>query len=115
MKWVGFICLAIMLYYSSYPGRVQELEDIVEKHEKIIRKNKKTQERNNNMSKIIEGLVGKRCEIYSDDLVLDESSVCDVLDVDDEWIKLRCTDRKNNVSTKIIRIDSIDSVELVED
>ena len=39
---------------------------------------------------------------------------CLVLDVDDEWVKIRYTDKKGKQIVKIVRIESIDEVELLE-
>lgn len=68
------------------------------------------------MSKMINELVGKSCIIKTDDaiaLVGSAELACTVLDADDEWIKLTYTEKKNHTKTKIMRIDSIDSVEMI--
>ncbi len=38
---------------------------------------------------------------------------CNVIDVDDEWIKISYSDKKKVEKTKIIRIDTIESIELI--
>ena len=38
---------------------------------------------------------------------------CLVLDTDDEWMKVRFTDKKNNQITKLLRIENIDEIEIV--
>ncbi|MBR1599146.1 MAG: hypothetical protein IJ661_09580 [Lachnospiraceae bacterium] len=40
---------------------------------------------------------------------------CKVTDVDNEWIKLNFTDKKNNVVTKLLRIENIYEVEIIEE
>ncbi|MEG0894712.1 MAG: hypothetical protein RSE93_03285 [Oscillospiraceae bacterium] len=66
------------------------------------------------MSKIISDLIGKECEIQGDSLIFDETTSikCTVLEVDDEWIKISYTDKKNNNKIKIIRIESVENVEI---
>lgn len=111
MEWVGFACLAIMLCYSAYPGKVRKLESKVKK---LQLKQKGV----SGMSKIISELVGKNCIIETDEalqFVGDTKVKCTVLDVDDEWMKFSYADKKGNVKTKIMRIDKIDGVELEEE
>lgn len=38
---------------------------------------------------------------------------CLVMDCDDEWMKVQYTDKKGNVIVKLIRIESVDGVELI--
>lgn len=117
MEYVGWICLIILIFYSGYPDRVKTLERKLKKFEKRNRENQKEQEGDLEMSKIIAELVGKRCSIKSDEaLILGNTELeCNVLDVDEEWIKFTYVDKKNIEKTKILRIEAIDSVELLED
>ena len=39
---------------------------------------------------------------------------CLVLDADDEWMKIRFTGKKDKIVTQILRIDAIDSIEVLE-
>lgn len=108
MEWVGWISLIVLLCYSAYPGKVMKLESKVKRLER-------SQKGDMQMSKIISELIGKSCKIKTDEafaLVGSEEIECDVLDVDDEWIKFRYIDRKKNQITKVARIDSIESIEL---
>lgn len=68
------------------------------------------------MSKIISELVGKNCKIKTEEGLLFAGNTevkGTVLDVDDEWIKFTYSEQKNVIRTKILRIDSIDNVELI--
>lgn len=103
MEWLGFFCLVIIICYSSYPKKVRQLE----------RKVKKNNERDKQMLKLIAELVGKKCCIVADDSFGEIK--CEVIDIDDEWVKVRIDNKKNKSKIKIIRIDSINSVELLED
>lgn len=111
MEWLGFLSFFIILCYSSYPGKVKKLESQMKK----VRK-KETEE--NKMSKIISELVGKKCIITTTDalqFIGDTKVKCNVLDVDDEWIKISYTEKKGNTKIRIMRIDSIDGVEVEEE
>lgn len=111
MEWVGWVCLIIILCYSSYPGKVRKLERKVKKMEK-------KKEGGISMSKIISELIGKECKITIEaemDIMGNNEVNAKVLEVDDEWIKFVYTDKKGSEKTKILRIDNIESVELIEE
>lgn len=110
MEWIGWLCFCIILAYSSYPGRVKKLEKKVRKLEK------KKEGGNNSMSNMIKELVGKECKIFlDDDNVFSELSdqVVQVVEVDEEWMKISYADKKKNEKTKIMRIEDIQSVEIM--
>ena len=68
------------------------------------------------MSKLINELIGQECLIKSEEALFDMGNIqmkCYIIDVDDEWIKIRFTDKKKIEKTKIIRIDSIENIELI--
>lgn len=105
MGWFSFI---LVLCYSAYPGKVRKLERKV----KILERKVKG---DNYMSKIISELIGKECKIKTEEALIfagNNEVKCIVLDADDEWIKLIYKDKKGIEKTKILRIDSLDSVEL---
>lgn len=109
MEWLGLVALGIVLCYSSYPGKVKRLE-------KAIKKLERKQRGEDIMSKLISELVDKKCKIKSDDAlqwVGKEEIECIVLDADDEWIKVRFNDKKNNQITKLFRIDHIEEIEMM--
>lgn len=108
MEWIGWITLVILLCYSAYPGKVRKLESKVKRLER-------KQGGVDSMSKLMNELVGKSCKIkIADALGLSGSKEirCMVLDADDEWIKFTYEDKKNITKTKILRIDSIENIEL---
>lgn len=107
MEWLGLVCLGLILCCSSSgSSKIKKLE---RKIKKLNRREEKSE-----MSKLISGLVGKRCHIISAN-ELAAKITADVIDADDEWVKLKITDKKNNIKTKIIRIDSINEIELAEE
>ena len=107
MEWFGFVALAIVLCYSSYPGKVKNIEA---RMKRIERK----QRGGNDMLKLIGELVNKKCKIKMDD-TLETEIKCLVMDADDEWLKVCVRDKKNNQITKLIRIENIDEVKIMDD
>lgn len=105
---IGWFCLMILLCYSSYPGKVKKLESKVKKLERKLGGGSR-------MSNIIKSLIGNHCIIRTEDALIFSGNIelnCTVLDADDEWIKITFKDKKGMEKTKILRIDSIDSIEL---
>lgn len=110
MEWTGLLALALVLCYSAYPGKVNRLEAAVKRLER-------KQRGENDMSKFINELVNKECKIKSDAVLQMVGSTelkCLVLDTDDEWIKVRFKDKKNNQITKLLRIENIDEIEIID-
>lgn len=107
MEWIGWLSFIIIICYSSYPGKVKNLE-------KEVKKLNKDRKEKNIMSDIIYSLKGKECKIKTQDVIFSGSMevICIVLDVDDEWIKFSYKDKKGIEKIKIVRVDSIDSIEL---
>ncbi len=62
------------------------------------------------MSKMLEELKGKECTLEMEDD--DVTGV--VLDVDDEWIKVEYTEKKEGKITELIRIEMIEKVTIEE-
>lgn len=109
MEYFGVFAFILILAYSSYPGKVKKLEAKIKKLER-------KQKGENVMSKLINELVGKECKIKSDDVLMlvgSDEMKCLVLDCDDEWMKVQYTDKKNNVITKLLRIENVDEVEIL--
>ena len=109
MEYFGFLAFVIILVYSSYPARVQILE-------KRINKLKRNLEGDQVMSKIIRDLVGKHCIMSCEGALAFAGKVnfeCEIIDVDEEWIKISFTDQKKKLTTKSIRIERIDHIDLI--
>lgn len=106
MSWIfGLICIALILCFSSYPGRVRNLERRIG-----IVGNKNGE--NNKMLKLINELIGKKCRMVTEDSF--GSFDCDIIDADDEWVKIKAYDKKNH-KIKLIRILSINNIELINE
>ncbi|MBE6602963.1 MAG: hypothetical protein IJC95_06800 [Clostridia bacterium] len=67
------------------------------------------------MSDMLLGLKNCCCSIKNDEaeyLTGSADIVCEVLDIDDEWIKIFYTDRTGKRVVKVERVDSILSVKI---
>ena len=60
METFGLIALCLVLGYASYPARTKKLERKIKKFEKA-RKGENT------ISKLLTELLGKKCNIFTDD------------------------------------------------
>ncbi len=111
MEAIGLLALVLILCYSGYPGRVRKLE-------KKVKQLELQQKGESAMSKLMEELVGRHCRITSDEgvvLVGKTDIDCMVLDCDGEWVKIRYTDRKKRETVRLMRIENISGVELLEE
>ena len=110
MEFLGLLAFLMILCYSSYPGKVKRMESKIKQMER-------KQKGENVMSKLISELAGKECKIKCEEalsLVGSEEMVCNVLDTDDEWIKVQVINKKKNQITKLLRIENIEEIEILE-
>lgn len=127
MKWIFFIiALLAICTSSSCEANVKKLERRVKKleQEKRKRNTEEKEKENKDMSKLINELVGKKCILYLDenaldsmDSLLDDELECEVIDVDEEWVKVVSEEKqkKENVKiTSLIRINNINGVKMVD-
>lgn len=127
MKWFLFIMALLAVYGSSNcEAKVKKLERRVKKleQEKGKRNTEVKEKENENMSKLINELVGKKCILNLDENaldsiagLLDNNLECEVIDVDEEWVKVvsEKKQKKENVKiTSLIRIDNINGVKMVD-
>ncbi|MEM1484566.1 hypothetical protein V6615_06755 [Oscillospiraceae bacterium PP1C4] len=108
MEYMGLIAFVLILGYSSYPSKVKALENEVKKIKKRIGGE-------NAMSKLINGLIGQKCIITTDEaawLSGSDTLHCAVIDADEEWIKISFADSKGVNKTQIFRIDEIERIDL---
>lgn len=109
MEWIGLAALGIVLCYSPYLGKIKKLES-------KIKTLQKRQRGESDLSKLIRELVGKKCKIETEvalDLIGASELQCLVLDVDEEWMKIQFIDKKKKQITKLLRIESIDGIQIL--
>lgn len=125
MKWFFFIMVLLAICTSSScEANVKKLERRVKKLEQEKRNTEVKEKENENMSKLINELVGKKCILSLDEDALDSMASwfdqeleCEVIDVDEEWVKVDYEEKqkKENVKiTSLIRIDNINGVKMVD-
>lgn len=115
MEYLGLLGLVAFIYVMKLNGVPEEIAGLkrkVKKLEKNVFGNKEAK----NMSRLIEELQGKWCSIDSDELpMVEKVQVCDV---DEDWVKVMYKEggrKEEKERIKIIRVDSIDSIELLEE
>ena len=101
MMWVlGFI-LFMIFFYSNNSKKIKKLEN---KIKKLERKEKG----NIVMSRLLQEMIGKKPIITGVYIGPDN---WEVVDVDEEWVKLRSVDKKGKEKFKLQRIEDIQTVE----
>ena len=110
MEWFAFSVFMIIIFYSYYP-------DMVRKLEKKIKKIERSAKGDLGMSKIISSLVGDKCKIMVNRSVLGPSTddVVDILEVDEEWVKVSFRNKKGVNKTIVIRVEDINRIEVVSE
>ncbi len=99
--WVlGFI-LFMIFFYSNGSKKIKKLEN---KIKKLERKEKG----NIDMSRLLQELIGKNPTIVGQ---VFGTSLWEVVDVDEEWVKLRHVDKNGKEKFKLQRIEDIQAVE----
>ena len=96
--WVVFI-LFMIFFYSNNSKKIKKLEN---KIKKLERKEKGNIE----MSRLLQELIGKNPTIVGQ---VFGTSLWEVVDVDEEWVKLRHVDKmgKKNSSCYVLRISKL--------
>ena len=100
MMWVVFI-LFMIFFYSNNSKKIKKLEN---KIKKLERKEKG----NIDMSRLLQELIGKKPTIVGQ---VFGTNLWEVVDVDEEWVKLRHVDKNGKEKFKLQRIEDIQAVE----
>jgi len=109
LEYFGLIAFVLVLSQMGYSSKIKKLEGEL----KNLKRNIKGEEA---LSKLLKDLIGVKCIIDCDGAVVftgKSEMECEVLDVDDEWVKITYKDKKNVTKTNIIRIESIDNIEII--
>ena len=109
MEWTGyfgFIAFFIAIGLLADSGKVRKLE-------RRIKALERKQNGGEEMSKLISELVNKECKMMVDfEGELTKTLECTVLDVDEEWVKIRYQNKKKEDVVKMIRIEKVLEVNL---
>ena len=96
----GFVPLVI-IFYLYHIQRVKKLENKIKRIEQKQKGNKE-------MSRLLKELIGKTPKSFGQVFGTDN---WEVVDVDEEWVKLRRVDKKGKEKFKLQRIEDIQTVE----
>ena len=99
--WVWIFFPFLVLIYSSQSKKIKRLE----KRLKVIERKEKG---NKEMSRLLKELIGKKPTIFGQVFGTDN---WEVVDVDEEWVKLRRVNKKGKEKFKLQRIEDIQTVE----
>ncbi len=97
---LGFVPLVIM-FYLYHTQRVKKLENKIKRIEQKQKGNKE-------MSRLLQEMIGKKPTIIGE---LFGTNFWEVVDVDEEWVKLRYVDKTGKEKIKLQRIEDIQTVE----
>ena len=99
--WVWIFFPFLVLIYSSQSKKIKRLE----KRLKVIERKEKG---NIDISRLLQELIGKSPTIFGQVFGTDN---WEVVDVDEEWVKLRRVNKKGKEKFKLQRIEDIQTVE----
>ena len=98
--WILFIPFLIMVYVSS--------EKKIKRLNKRIRRLGKQVKGNQDMSRLLEELKGQTATV----LVSGVGFEYEILDIDEDWVKLSRENKKKEKETKLVRIEDIQGIQL---
>ena len=99
--WVVVFILFMIFFYSNNSKKIKKLENKIKKFER-------KEKGNTEMSRLLKELIGRTPVIVGQ---LFETDNWEVVDVDDEWVKLRRVDKKGKEKFKLQRIEDIQTIQ----
>ena len=97
---LGFVPLMI-IFYLDHTQKVKKLENKIKKFER-------REKGNTEMSRLLKELIGRTPVIVGQLFGTDN---WEVVDVDEEWVKLRRVDKKGKEKFKLQRIEDIQTIQ----
>ena len=98
--WILFIPFLVIFYTSS--------EKKIKRLKKRIRRLEKQVKGNQDMSRILEELKGQTVTVTVNGF----GTEYEVMDIDEDWVKLTCVNNKQQRETKLVRIEDIQGIQL---
>ena len=98
--WIIFILFLIIIYASS-EKKVKRLNKRIKRLEKQVKGNQ-------DMSRLLEELKGQTVTV----LVSGVGFEYEILDIDEDWVKLTRVNHKQQRETKLVRIEDIQGIQL---
>ena len=98
--WILFIPFLVIVYASS--------EKKIKKLNKRIKRLEKQVKGNQDMSRLLEELKGQTATV----LVSGVGFEYEILDIDEDWVKLSRENKKKEKETQLVRIEDIQGIQL---
>ena len=98
--WILFIPFLVIVYASS--------EKKIKKLNKRIKRLEKQVKGNQDMSRLLEELKGQTATVTVDGVGFEY----EIIDIDEDWVKLTRVNNKQQSETKLVRIEDIQDVQL---
>ena len=98
--WILFIPFLVIIYAST--------EKKIKKLNKRIKRLEKQLKGNQDMSKLLEELKGQTATVTVDGVGFEY----EILDIDEDWVKLTRVNHKQQRETKLVRIEDIQGIQL---
>ena len=98
--WILFIPFLIIIYASS-EKKIKRLKKRIKRLEKQVKGNQ-------DMSRLLEELKGQTATV----LVRGVGFEYEILDIDEDWVKLSRENKKKEKETKLVRIEDIQGIQL---
>ena len=99
--WILFIPFMVIFYASS--------EKKIKRLNKRIRRLEKQVKGNQDMSRLLEELKGQTVKVTVNDGFGTEY---EIIDIDEDWVKLSRENKKKEKETKLVRIEDIQGIQL---
>ena len=98
--WIIFILFLIIIYASS-EKKIKKLNKRIKRLEKQVKGNKE-------MSRLLEELKGQTATVTVDGVGFEY----EIIDIDEDWVKLTRVIHKQQRETKLVRIEDIQGIQL---
>ena len=98
--WILFIPFLVIVYASS--------EKKIKKLNKRIKRLEKQVKGNQDMSRLLEELKGQTATVTLNGF----GTKYEIMDIDEDWVKLSRENRKKEKETKLVRIEDIQGIQL---
>ena len=96
--WLLFI-LFLVIFYTSSEKKIKRLNKRIRRLEKQVKGNQ-------DMSRLFEELKGQTVTV----MVSGVGFECEILDIDEDWVKLSRENKKKEKETKLVRIEDIQGI-----
>ena len=98
--WILFIPF-IVIFYASSEKKIKGLNRRIRRLEKQVKGNKE-------MSRLLEELKGQKATVT----VSGFGTEYEIMDIDEDWVKLSCDTINQQRETKLVRIEDIQDIQL---